>query len=203
MLPLARASRVCIFCLRLPVRFYASSSPATGKKAGRKSVKATKEVFNSDSIVSLSLGRFLYPVTYNSQQDKPILKEGQAQGKSYKSRIESFLEELDDSSKKPTLQDLFNMKPSYLVNFEDSGYETEYQAAMKRVTNAFKTDQMLEFLNALKYEGKLPSTRRERAEILLEKSWGWSPPHVARNLALRRVETLVKGKAYSLTDDKR
>jgi hypothetical protein len=203
MLPLARASRVCIFCLHFPVRFYASSPAATGRKAGRKSAaaKATKEVFKSDTVVRFGPGKFLYLVTYDSQQDKPILEEGQAQDKSYKSRIEAFLEDLDASSKRPTLQDLFNMKPSYLVNFDDSGYETEYQAAIKRVTNAFKSDQILEFLNGLKYEGKLPSTRRERTEILLEKSWGWAPPHVARNLAQQRVEAVVKGNPNSLPGD--
>jgi hypothetical protein len=90
------------------------------------------------------------------------------------------------------------MRPSYLVNFEDASYEAEYQAAVKRVMNAFKNDQILEFLNGLKYEGKLPPTRRERMEILLEKSWGWAPPYVAKHLAQQRVEAMVKGNPNSL-----
>lgn len=119
--------------------------------------------------------------------------------KSYKSRIEAFLEDLDASSKRPTLQDLYNMKPSYAVDFEDASYEQEYQGALKKVMNAFKNDQMLEFINALKHEGKLPTSRRGITEVLLDKSWGWATPHKAKKLARQRVEHVLKGYKTIIT----
>jgi hypothetical protein len=88
------------------------------------------------------------------------------------------------------------MKPLFSVDPEDPAYEQEYHASVKKVMNAFKNDQLREFLNSLKYDGKSPSTRRELTEILLNKSWGWVTPAAARKLVQKQVEYVHKGILY-------
>jgi len=110
--------------------------------------------------------------------------------KPYKSRIESFLEDLDASSA-PTLEDLQSMKP--VVTPKDTDYAQGYEQALKRVMRAFRGPQLIQLANQLGFSDKLPQTQREIAQILLEKSWDWEPPHIAERKAKRETELTQKG----------
>ncbi|CAG8723745.1 2183_t:CDS:2, partial [Acaulospora colombiana] len=132
MFSVSRASRACLFCKQYTSRFYASST----NKGKSKLVTTSKKA---------PIGNPQGPVSSVEEEGVPK--------KDYKSRIESFLEELDASSKPPGLDDLKALQPSQPSGPGSSTYSQEYNDAVKK---------------------------RALVRILMEKSWGWVPPEVIK-----------------------
>ncbi|KIM30522.1 hypothetical protein M408DRAFT_328092 [Serendipita vermifera MAFF 305830] len=157
MFPVARSSRICLSHIRHTTVRKLCASTAVAKSTTPKT-KKSKSTQPSES--------------ENINEDitsKPTAR------KPYKSRIESFLEDLDASSA-PTLDDLHSMKPAKRP--VGDSYAEAYDQALKRVMRAFRGPQLIQLVNQIGFGDKLPQTQREIAEILLEKSWEWAPPHV-------------------------
>lgn len=89
------------------------------------------------------------------------------------------------------------MKPTAPAGPDSPNYEQEYNLAVKKVMAAFKKDQLLEFINKLKVEGKLPIGQRKLVQILLDKSWGWVSPDIVNRTRKLTTETVTEGKLVS------
>jgi hypothetical protein len=93
------------------------------------------------------------------------------------------------------------MKPGPPVGPEFPNYAQEYEAALKRITRAFRAPQLIALANMSGYDDKLPQNQREIAQILLERSWNWLPPHIVEQKTKEQAEVVTKGLlSASLSD---
>jgi hypothetical protein len=113
--------------------------------------------------------------------------------------LEEFLDELDTSHSTPTLDEVLNLKPTGLVNPVGPGsrnYAEEYEVAVKKVLRAFSSQQIRGFLNILKFNDRLPTTRRGMVQILLQRAWDWPSPHELQDKAGSEKERITRGECY-------
>jgi hypothetical protein len=201
MLPVARSSRICLFCIHhsSKSRFYASGPVA---KTTRAKVKKTTTLGDEPQTSPTVNFELLHPVRFHpdflQENDTPKPTKTRTP---YKSRIESFLEDLDASPKAPTLEDLYSMKPGPPVGPEFPNYAQEYDAALKRVTRAFRPPQLIALANMSGYDDMLPQNHREITQILLERSWNWPPPHIVEQQAKEQVDVVTKGSLNASIPD--